>query len=303
MLSSLRTRLLVTGAAAAAAARPSEVLAFARRGPLWRQLRASPLAIKQPTAEEWVSHGEALTQQLLESAAATPALSDLDAAVAIRVYHLYLPIYFWARAVVREQQGGAGGHAGAVSLGLSAPQGCGKTTLVDFLIDRFAADGLNCAAVSFDDFYLTGAAQDALAARHPDNPLWQVRGTAGTHDLALGTATLASLRDAATSGGPARLPRYDKSARGGRGDRAPPEAWAEAARPVDVVLLEGWMAGFAPVAADAAVLTEHAGLADVNEQLGEYRAWHEQMDAWVVLAVDRPDVVYTWRLQASTGPV
>ena len=120
-------------------------------------------------------------------------IDDLDAATAARVYHLYLPIYFFARHCVRSQQGQQPSSLASCHchspIGLSAPQGCGKTTLVDLLVDRFASDGLSCASVSFDDFYLTGAEQDAVAATHPSNPMLQVRGNAGTHDLQLGSAT------------------------------------------------------------------------------------------------------------------
>jgi D-glycerate 3-kinase len=49
------------------------------------------------------------------------------------------------------------------------------------------------------------------------------------------------------------LCRYDKSAYSGRGDRAPPSAWPSVKGPVEVVLFEGWMSGFAPLAEDAQV--------------------------------------------------
>jgi D-glycerate 3-kinase len=232
------------------------------------------------------------------------------------VYHLYLPIYFFCRDLVRAHQ--ATGERGALAIGLSAPQGCGKTTLVDALVERFAADGLTCAVVSIDDFYLTGAAQEAVAAREPPNPLLQVRGNAGTHDLQLGSATLLGLKQAraqcdpagssagaaggaaaADAGAALLIPRYDKAARGGKGDRAPREAWSTVPRAPDVVLLEGWMAGFAPLPPDEPALSEHEGLAEVNEKLGAYGAWHELMDAWVVQGVDDPSVVFDWRLQAE----
>ena len=41
-----------------------------------------------------------------------------------------------------------------------------------------------------------------------------------------------------------RIPRYDKSARGGRGDRAPEEKWEVVSARPEIVLLEGWMLGF-----------------------------------------------------------
>ena len=77
----------------------------------------------------------------------------------------------------------------------------------------------------------------------------------------------------ARSGSELLLPRYDKSLRGGRGDRGDPASWTRAEGrmhvecisrnghyilscvyflyvcigPVDVVLFEGWMLGFQPV--------------------------------------------------------
>jgi D-glycerate 3-kinase len=268
----------------------------AASGPLWDALlRALPDS--HPTANEWATHGEALAGAITGSE--TPA-DILDASTAARIYHLYLPVYFFMRDRVRAHR--AAGGRGPVAIGLSAPQGCGKTTLVDALVERFAADGLTCAVVSIDDFYLTGAAQDEVAARSSDNPLLQVRGNAGTHDLPLGVATLNALKFGAvgpTGASKLRVPRYDKAAHQGRGDRAPPDTWPMLDQPPDVILLEGWMNGFAPVPADAPVLSEHVGLAEVNERLRAYDQWHSLMDAWVVLAVEDPEWVYRWRLQAE----
>jgi D-glycerate 3-kinase len=280
--------------AAAAAA-----LARARRGPLYRHL---PPTIP---AEEWAAHGDALYRHLTAAdsgdgdsptaAEAATAAAAAASPLAPRIFDLYLPIYFWCRAQVRAAR--AAHPDRAVGIGLSAPQGCGKTTLVNLLTARFAADGLSCAAVSFDDFYLTGADQDALAAAHPDNPLLQVRGNAGTHDLDLGTSTIDALLRRDPAG--VAVPRYDKSQRGGRGDRAPAAAWSTQATPADVVLLEGWMAGFSPVAAaDVAALGE-PGLDRVNELLGQYAAWHDRMSAWAVLGVDDANHVFRWRLEAE----
>eukprot|EP00983_Pelagomonas_calceolata_P098608 1158369-Pelagomonas_calceolata.AAC.13 len=46
---------------------------------------------------------------------------------------------------------------------------------------------------------------------------------------------------------PACWRRYDKSANGGRGDRADPSTWPKVNGPVDIVLFEGWMSGFSPL--------------------------------------------------------
>ena len=248
-----------------------------------------------PAASEWTFHGEAITEAI--SGAASP-VDAIAPDLAARVYHLYLPIYFFTREAAarhRKQEPGS-----AICIGLSAPQGCGKTTLVDLLTARFAADGFACAAVSIDDFYLTGAEQDAVASGHAANPLLQVRGNAGTHDLPLGAQTLRNLQSRVSDAEALKLPRYDKAQRGGRGDRAPASAWPQLPEPADVVVLEGWMAGFAPVEPGHPALAKHCGLEEINAKLAAYEsAWHALMDAWVVLGMEDPKVVYTWRLQAE----
>lgn len=40
------------------------------------------------------------------------------------------------------------------------------------------------------------------------------------------------------------IPRYDKSAYGGKGDRAPKDQWQKVQGPLDLVIVEGWMLGF-----------------------------------------------------------
>jgi len=40
------------------------------------------------------------------------------------------------------------------------------------------------------------------------------------------------------------IPKYSKALRQGRGDRLPLEQWTIIEKPVDIVILEGWMLGF-----------------------------------------------------------
>lgn len=49
-----------------------------------------------------------------------------------------------------------------------------------------------------------------------------------------------------------KVPRYDKSAYDGKGDRADEATWPSIKAPVDVVLFEGWMLGFTPVSDEMA---------------------------------------------------
>jgi len=92
-------------------------------------------------------------------------------------------------------------------LGISAPQGCGKSTLVEQLEQLFAWLGTTAASVSIDDFYLTNAEQTALAAANPDNRLLALRGNAGSHDLQLGRETLQQLKACTAPGSTVAVPR------------------------------------------------------------------------------------------------
>lgn len=95
------------------------------------------------------------------------------------------------------------------------------------------------------------------------------------------------------------LPRYNKSANGGRGDRAAPDSWPTAPLPVDIVLFEGWMLGFRPQP-DAAVAAVDPSLLPVNAALRSYAAaWDAFVGCWLVIEVDDPNYVYDWRLQAE----
>ena len=126
-------------------------------------------------------------------------------------------------------------------------QGCGKTTLCEQLEALFAYTGSTAASISIDDFYHTyqgqqaggwvggwvqgraghpcapsiigmnGAFQSpatnavawcpAVSAAHPGNPLLQMRGNAGSHDMQLGTDTLRALRGATSAGSSVPVPR------------------------------------------------------------------------------------------------
>ncbi len=180
-------------------------------------------------------------------------------------------------------------------IGLQAPQGAGKTTLVTHLLRRLPEHGWRGAGVSIDDFYLTRAEQVALAAAHPGNPYLEHRGYPGTHDLGLGARTLRALRGLGDDG-QARVPVYDKSAHGGRGDRAPQDTWRVVDGPLDLVIVEGWMLGFTPVAPAA---LPDARMAPANEALAAYQAWYREVDQWIVLRAADPAFVLEWRVEAE----
>jgi D-glycerate 3-kinase len=179
-------------------------------------------------------------------------------------------------------------------LGIQGPQGAGKSTAAAALVECVRHDGGRAVCVSIDDFYLTHAEQRALAERHPGNPCLRYRGYPGTHDVALGDRVIAALASA-EEGTEVRVPVYDKSAHGGRGDRAPESAWRRVGGPFDLVIVEGWMLGFPPVG-QAALEPE---LADPNRYLAAYRAWNDRLDAMVHLGVESPATIVEWRVQSE----
>jgi D-glycerate 3-kinase len=189
-------------------------------------------------------------------------------------------------------------RAGMVVLGLSGAQGSGKSTLAAALHAHFAAQGLVTATLSLDDLYHTRSTRLRLAAQI--HPLLITRGVPGTHDIALGLATI----DALARGEAALLPRFDKA----RDDRRPPTAMDRAPVGTRLLLFEGWCLGArAQTAADLATpinaLEAHED-ADgvwrnhVNIALaGDYAALWRRIDALAMLRAPGFDAIAQWRQQ------
>ncbi|MBS2024530.1 MAG: hypothetical protein JST92_19185 [Deltaproteobacteria bacterium] len=176
-----------------------------------------------------------------------------------------------------------------VIVGINGPQGSGKSTLAALLVQALHARGLTALALSVDDFYLTHAEQRALAAAHPGNRALEFRGYPGTHDVALGTATLTSL----LAGKATPLPRYDKSAHAGRGDRAPASTWSASPAGLEVILFEGWMLGFRPVP------SVPADLEVPNQRLPAYDAWTSRLDTCIAMKAGSLDDIVRWRVDSE----
>lgn len=124
--------------------------------------------------EDWL----AVSADLAASLGIDPVTAD--EAEHRRVFHLYLPVYFWLMRLIQRfyprisstssipstsvgetNSGNAshGSHHSALVVGISAPQGCGKTTLVEEMRRMLEKAGHRCTVLSIDDFYLTGRQQ------------------------------------------------------------------------------------------------------------------------------------------------
>ena len=140
---------------------------------------------------------------------------------------------------------------------------------------RLAPYHLNIVVLSIDDFYLPHDEQLALANAHSHNRLIQHRGVPGTHDLNLGVSVLEALY----LGRPTLIPRYDKSAFSGQGDRTDPCSWIEVNRPehtpVDLVILEGWCVGFNAL---PALELQAKWEASRRQEDGQSRLWRHHVD-------------------------
>jgi D-glycerate 3-kinase len=179
-------------------------------------------------------------------------------------------------------------------LGLCGAQGSGKSTLAAALAERFE----RAAILSIDDLYRTKAERTEMA--RAIHPLFATRGAPGTHDVALGLATL----DALDRGERAALPRFDKS----RDDRAPASQWGHAPADTRLLIFEGWCVGARPQAEAALAAPINAlereedahGLwrRAANAALaGDYQRLFARIDRLILLAAPGFEVVRGWRIE------
>ncbi|ANM57790.1 P-loop containing nucleoside triphosphate hydrolases superfamily protein [Arabidopsis thaliana] len=298
----------------------SDLFEFICSGPLVNKIGITPQRVGQ-SIDKWLLYGSQLCRlfQLNELKLTIPQKA--------RLYHYYIPVFIWCedQIALHNSKFKDGDDVPPLVIGFSAPQGCGKTTLVFALDYLFKTTKKKSATISVDDFYLTAEGQAELRKKNPGNALLEVnaqhfyflylffslnlwswllvciqyRGNAGSHDLKLSVETLEALSKLTKEGLKMKVPRYNKSAYSGRGDRADSSTWPEVEGPLSVILFEGWMLGFKPLPADV-VKAVDPQLEVVNKNLeAYYDAWDKYIDAWVVIKIQDPSYVYRWRLQAE----
>lgn len=182
--------------------------------------------------------------------------------------------------------------------GILGSQGTGKTTMSKILVLILQHLGYQTLSLSLDDLYKTY--NDRLALIQQDSRLlW--RGPPGTHDIHL---ALSVLDQVAQGKGPVMIPRFDKSAYGGAGDRTTPEFITN---PVDIVLFEGWFVGVQPInpraflTAPPPIITDadRQFAADMNDQLKDYLPLWERLNSLIVLYPTDYRYSLVWRKQAE----
>jgi D-glycerate 3-kinase len=185
-------------------------------------------------------------------------------------------------------------------VGISGPQGSGKTTLVSAYASLHPA----VAHFSLDDVYLGKAERQALARNV--HPLFATRGPPGTHDMDLFDETIAALQ-AASAASQTALPLFEKFA----DDRAPRERWPIfGGRPI-LILVEGWCLGARPqepntLRTPANTLEEQEDEDGVwrrtaNRRLADYQKSFDRLDAILCLRAPAFNVVFDWRCQPEEG--
>ncbi|KAJ3295261.1 hypothetical protein HDU79_009582 [Rhizoclosmatium sp. JEL0117] len=211
--------------------------------------------------------------------------------------------------IVRCLRERAGASIKPLVVGVSGPQGAGKTTLTTNLINSLRIEhNLRAIYFSLDDLYLTFEEQNKLRLKHPNNPLLAFRGNPGTHDLALGLSVFDQLL---RNQNEAKIPRYDKSLNNGRGNRLKEEQWTKVELPIDVILFEGWCLGFKPVTSISQVETMTKGskfgadfeqftvenMMDVQLELAKLEQIHKLLDVFIHICAEDIGYVYDWRQQ------
>jgi len=183
--------------------------------------------------------------------------------------------------------------------GIVGGQGTGKSTLGTVLTLILSSMGYPTLSLSLDDLYKTYAKHQHLRQQDP-RLIW--RGPPGTHDVQLGIQVLDQLRNPNRSG-LITIPRFDKSAHGGTGDRTAPEI----VETVEIILFEGWFVGVHPLdpavfaTAPPPILTEadRAFARDMNQQLQEYLPLWQRLDRLILLYPPDYRLSQQWRRQAE----
>ena len=268
---------------------------LAAKAALADRLRAKAFGITPENVDEVIQARSHLLRSIYPdfSQFCQTSLQQPPSQMLATLWHLWLPLAMQLAAYRKA-------HSSPLIQGILGGQGTGKTTLGAMLSLILHELGYRTLSLSLDDLYKTYS--DRLALRKQDPRLiW--RGPPGTHDVELGLKVLNRLRqpDLTT---PIQIPRFDKSAWEGAGDRTAPEI----VEGVDIVLFEGWFVGVRPI--DPAVfdaptpepiqtLADRTFARDMNERLKDYLPLWERLDRLMLLYPGDYRLSQQWRRQAE----
>ncbi len=183
-------------------------------------------------------------------------------------------------------------------IGVSGAQGTGKSTFAKMLAIVFErVFSKRTLVMSLDDFYLTRAEREALAAKV--HPLLRTRGVPGTHDIGLLRKVIDDIRARRNT----RVPVFSK-AEDDRHEMVPVMAGE-----LDLLIVEGWCWGALPSASrdlDTPINALEANRDPdgswrryVNQQLAEggYQEVFAEPDVLFFMAAPDMNAVIDWRWQ------
>ena len=253
-----------------------------RRSPLFDAARVKALGITPETTEY-----EPIFRSIYPACSQFNQHTQLPPEqFAINLWTLWLPL---AMLIVQWRRS----QTNPLIQGILAGQGTGKSTLASILILILGEMGYPTCSLSLDDLYKTYKSRLILKQQDP-RLIW--RGPPGTHDLDLGLKILDALHQP-NSDAIVELPRFDKSAYDGAGDRGIPEAVSRA----DIVLFEGWFVGVRPIdpaifdTAPPPIITQsdRQFARDMNAKLQDYLPLWARLDRLILLY----PLDYRWSLQ------
>lgn len=203
--------------------------------------------------------------------------------------------------IIRERLEKRLSQSSSLVIGLSGPQGCGKSTVSAKLKEHFGAE---CAVLGLDDFYLAKAEREQLG--QAVSPLFETRGPPGTHDIGFLTLQLDALLSP-NSVLPVFVPRFDKT----NDDRRPKASWFTVESRPSLIIIEGWCVGAIP-SPDFCTAAPLNG-AERRDQSGAWRKYQQaQLEDPYSKLWDRIDIffhfdapsfetVLEWRLEQEAG--
>lgn len=260
--------------------------------------RAKVFGITPKNVEEMIKERTNLCQSVYTNILSLPSFSHQISVsdptnILLSLWNLWLPLAI-KLAGFRQKL------ARPLIQGILGGQGTGKTTLGRVLGVILDYLGYHTISISIDDLYKTYQERQLLQKQDP-RLIW--RGPPGTHDIELGLQVLEQLHSP-DQHNPIQIPRFDKSAWGGAGERTEPEMVEFA----DIVLFEGWFVGVQPIDSmifDTLTLppietdSDRKFARDTNERLKDYLPLWERLDKLMVLYPTDYHLSLQWRLQAE----